>query len=61
MTPDQAAANPIADLYDQLANLQDIVAKYQITIDNLTGQMESLENWRTALRMRVRSERTTIL
>lgn len=49
----------LPDLYNQLAELQEKVAKLETDKQDLTellARMNSFENWRKALRLRIRQE-----
>lgn len=53
----------LPDLYKQLAELQDEVANLRQNkqdITDLVERMDSFENWRKALRLRIRQERTSV-
>lgn len=56
-----STSESIGDLYGQLADLQEKLAKALSRIDTLEENVESLENWRVALRIRVRQEKAQIL
>jgi uncharacterized protein YlxW (UPF0749 family) len=56
---EQAVKEAIPDLYTQLADLQEQVAKLQQEKQDLTEllqRMDSFDNWRRALRLRLRQE-----
>ncbi len=46
----------LPDLYQQLADLQAQVGKYEEKVQDLTERLQSMENWRKALRLRIRQE-----
>ena len=46
----------LPDLYQQLADLQEKLAAYEEQVTDLKQRLDSMENWRRALRLRIRQE-----
>ena len=53
---EQVIKNALPDLYQQLADLQERVGKYEEQLTDLKERLDSMENWRKALRLRIRQE-----
>ena len=53
---EKAIKEAIPDLYQQIADLQELVGNYEGKIADLTQRLDSMENWRKALRLRIRQE-----
>lgn len=58
--PEQSTATAIGDLYGQLADLQATVAKLLEENEQLTERIDSMESWRTALRLRIRQQNNVL-
>jgi predicted nucleic acid-binding Zn-ribbon protein len=53
---EQVIKDALPDLYQQLADLQEKLSKYEEQVIDLKERLDSMENWRKALRLRIRQE-----
>jgi predicted nucleic acid-binding Zn-ribbon protein len=53
---EQVIKDALPDLYQQLADLQEKLYKYEEQVIDLKERLDSMENWRKALRLRIRQE-----
>lgn len=53
---EQVIREALPDLYKQIEDLCTQLSKYEDRINDLTQRLDSMENWRKALRLRIRQE-----
>lgn len=58
---EKAIKNCLPDFYEQLAQIHDTLKAQKAEIEDLSERLVSMESWKTALRLRIRQEKTSVL